>query len=200
MADRSAAELQFRYIANQYVAINGAYLRAEAIAMEQQNIQYVIPRADMRIRQLIQRHKRKRFLQAAVAVAACIAMVLSIPALLQNRRQITNEQAADADKLMPLTFQLPENFVIAHTEVDDGKSIYVLTEARHDDVVLTMEHWDGSAEAFMGYRELHINGSAAYIETKADYQLLLFEKEGTLYRLTCKYEINTLIVLCGSVL
>ena len=44
-----------------------------------------------------------------------------------------------------------------------------------------------------------IDGHAAYKGQTADYNILMFEKDGILYTLTCKHEIDTLIALSKKV-
>ena len=65
-------------------------------------------------------------------------------------------------------------------------------------MVMTLEKTN--FEPGEGLTAIRINGSAAYTRATADYQLLTFRKDGVLYTLTCRYELDTLLNLGEQIL
>ena len=99
--------------------------------------------------------------------------------------------------LMPLPFDLPENFTVAAAKMDNGQSIYYLADAFNDDVVLTMKPV-GEGQDDMDTEDLRVfdvNGKTVYGRSNGAYSFLTFEEDGVQYTLTCKYDINTLLEL-----
>ncbi len=104
--------------------------------------------------------------------------------------------------LMPLPFNLPENFTVAAAKMDNGQSIYYLADAFNDDVVLTMEPVDDAQDGMdtEGLRVFDVNGKIVYGSTTGAYSFLTFEEDGVQYTLTCKYDINTLLELSRAII
>jgi len=101
---------------------------------------------------------------------------------------------------LPLNVTLPHNFDVVEVEVDQGQTIYHLAETSMDHVVLTLRETDEKPEVEEGLQEIVINDKTVYGSDRGDYRILLFEKEGILYEMTCKHDINTLIQLSSSIL
>ncbi len=101
-------------------------------------------------------------------------------------------------EIIPLAFELPQNFTIDAVLQDRGKTVYRLGDAREDDVVLTLEY--AEAPETDGLNEIEINASKAYGKYGADYSVLTFEKDGVVFNMTCKYDLNTLIGLGKDIL
>lgn len=100
--------------------------------------------------------------------------------------------------IIPLSFALPPNLMVASVEEDNGKSIYYLQNTQADDVVLTLEYAD--EYDFAGLDTAQINGSTVYYKYRSDYSLVTFEKEGVLYEMTCKHDVATLMDLSSYIL
>lgn len=107
--------------------------------------------------------------------------------------------AEPAPELLPLTFTLPDNFRVTDSELDNGKSVYYLSNAFFDDVVMTME-LDSDENVFAELSPLEINGQPVYYKYTSDFSVMAFEKRGITYVLTCKYDVNTLVPLAEAIL
>jgi hypothetical protein len=83
-------------------------------------------------------------------------------------------------------------------EQDVGKTIYYLDNTRLDDAVVTLEY--AELPDISGLTVYEINGQPAYGKYSPDYSALIFTKDGILYELTSKYDINTLMELGEAIL
>jgi len=112
-----------------------------------------------------------------------------------------SKPASGTYEVIPLSFELPEQFTIASTDQDMGKTIYRLSDSMLDDVVLTMER-SGDITRYDALAEFTIGGQSVFGSSGAGYCLLAFMDAQTdiLYTLTCKYDVNTLVALSGSIL
>ena len=106
-----------------------------------------------------------------------------------------------AYEVLPLSFDIPGQFNIASVEQDVEKTIYHLNDNKLDDVVITLER-SGDISRFDTLTELSIGGYNALGSSGNGYNLLAFRDESSdiLYILTCKYDINTLVLLSESIL
>ncbi|MDR1439100.1 MAG: hypothetical protein LBJ10_03535 [Clostridiales bacterium] len=115
-----------------------------------------------------------------------------------------NGSAPQYDGAIPLGFALPAGFSISNAEQDREKTIYYLEHAASDDIVLVMEPSQTAAlDELIGSGELNtieIGPNIAYGAYNADFSELVFERGGIVYDMTCKYDINTLIGLCGAIM
>lgn len=103
--------------------------------------------------------------------------------------------------VIPLGFTPPERFDNTAFAQDDGKSIYYFDDALGDDLVLVMERLDTAELPDIAWmEELLINGHQTYGVYLAEYSMLVFEKDGLLYTLTCKHDLNTLIRMGEAIL
>lgn len=209
-ADENAV---FEKLAKQYAEAYGEKLKLEALELEQQNVEYITPGLDKKI-QKISGNRRRRFSVGFAALAAGLLLVLMLPSLLNINVPSTTASdfpAAEAPaasvepmqpsepELLPLNFALPANFTVAGKELDNGKSVYYLSDANLDDVVMTME-LDPLEDVFAGLKLLTINNSQAYYKYSRDFSMLAFEHDSITYVLTCKYDVNTLIPLGEAIL
>lgn len=108
-------------------------------------------------------------------------------------------QDVEEYEIIPLGFELPENFTVETVEQDVGKTIYYLQDMRLDDTVLTLERSDGFIVPD-GLKEYEINGQTAYGTYQPDYSFLTFEKDGIVYEMTCEHDLNTLLELGAAIL
>jgi len=90
---------------------------------------------------------------------------------------------------------------VASVEQDVGKTVYRLTDSKMDDVVMTLER-SGDISQYDTLIELSIGGRSAFGSSGNGYSLLAFEDghSDILYVLTCRYDINTLVLLGESIL
>lgn len=102
-------------------------------------------------------------------------------------------------ELLPINFTMPANFTVSGMELDNGKSIYYLSDSNFDDVVMTMEI-DPLEDIFAELKPITISDSRAYYKYLPDFSVLAFERGSVTYVLTCKHDVNTLIPLGEAIL
>lgn len=109
--------------------------------------------------------------------------------------EVTGEDA----KLIPISFELPSNLYVSSSKVDQGESVYRLSNIYNDEIVLIMK--EGQLDdAYREYHEETIDGYTVYGYSQAGCQLLAFEKDGITYVITCRYDMGTLIDLTQHIL
>lgn len=198
--EQPSAEPLFRELAVRYAETEGRLLRQELDAAN--SLPYYTPALDRKIHRLARGRNSGRILLGVASAAACLLAVLTVPSLLRNSGASDTppgtSHAGETPALIPLSFSLPENLSVADTELDNGQSVYYLSDSYEDNVVMTLEKTD--FEPGEGLTAIRVNGSAAYTRETADYQLLTFRKDGVLYTLTCRYELNTLLNLGEQIL
>lgn len=198
--EQPSAEPLFRELAARYAETEGQLLRQELDAAN--SLSYYTPALDRKIHRLARGRNAGRILLGLASAAACLLAVLTVPSLLRNSGAANTNpgtsHAGGAPAIIPLSFSLPENLSVADTELDNGQSVYYLSDRYEDNVVMTLEKTD--FEPGEGLTAIRINGSAAYTRATADYQLLTFCKDGVLYTLTCRYELGTLLNLGEQIL
>ena len=177
----------FSELARRYVDLEGDALHQE---LRQQPGQPYTPRLD----QTIHRHTRGRVLRlAAVGVAcaaACLLAVVALPSLFHS--PVPSPAASLSEEGLP--FSLPVNLTVSSMEQDQGKQIVYLKDTYEDDIVLVMETADTHPSG-TGLTEQHLGRQTVYTRQTPDYQLLTLQKNGTLYTLTCRYELDTLMAV-----
>lgn len=204
----------YKELAQNYVEHQGTQLQEELRELEAGGALFATPRLDRRVRRNIAALRRRPYVGGAALVAACIVLMLLFPRMLgldtgQLEAPSAAESASAAESetappagelaLLPLTFQLPEQFSVAGSQLDQGMSIYYLENAALDDVVLTMEI-TGEGPASQGLTPIQIGETTAYGTAGPDYSLLTFLQGEIVYTLTCRHDINTLVGLSRSIL
>jgi len=108
---------------------------------------------------------------------------------------------AEAYEILPLSFNIPGQFSVASVEQDVNKTIYRLNDNRLDDVVITME-LSGDISRYDELTEIQMGRGYAFASSGNGYNLLALRDDGSdiLYTLTCKYDINTLVLLGNNIL
>jgi hypothetical protein len=97
-------------------------------------------------------------------------------------------------EIIPLSATLPEGFTQAGFKQDREKSIYYIEDARMDNVVLVLEESGDLPTA--GLVSIALGGDTPAYGTQGDgYGLLTFIKDGVLYTMTCRHDVNTLLRL-----
>ena len=192
----------------------GESILAEVNEMRLQNISYLTPHADKTVRQLIaqkSRPKMRKALLGSLAAAACIAITIRLASGIPDggTRDIagisdsssapsaTSEQA----DILPLSFTLPADYMIAKSDFDNGMSIYALDSEAHGNVVLTMHYEDNttSYDRWADYDEVIIDGTPVPAKVQSSYMLLTFEKNGLRYTLSSKDDLGALAAFYRSI-
>ncbi|OJU11325.1 MAG: hypothetical protein BGN88_06685 [Clostridiales bacterium 43-6] len=186
----------FKEIANRYVDAYGQELQQE---LKQQNIQYTTPILDERVHRRVSMHKVKRVALGISALAACLLIVMTSSLLRYNQKSNITPNVKPTPPVIPLSFVLPVNLSVSGTEQDQEQSIYRLHDSLQDDVVLVLEETDRNIND-EDMTAVKINGYRAYTRKTADYNLLIFKKNGILYTLTCRYDVSTLVELGKNIL
>ena len=212
-------------IAKDYARHYEAELKRELDALEN-GPPMVTPGLDRRVASRISDLKRADGTRRKLwgLIAACFALILLVPYAVRtpdigNPPPQYSDTAPGAEtpgpaeepdaqpvsppayEILPLSFSLPERFTLAGFEQDVAKTVYYLEDSKRDNVVMTLERSE-DAEDFEknALVPLVINGHEAYGSTGNGYSLLTFEKQGIVYVLTCRHDINTLLSLGGIIL
>ena len=198
MKNNRDADRIFRELAERYAQADGERLRGELEELEKTPA--VRPRLDRKVERGTRGGRTGRMILGLAAAAACLLVVLAVPALpgLLGREQASTSQPAP-DTPIAFTYTLPANLTMTGTQQDEGQTIYTLRDSGGDDVVMVLERAELPRQA-KAMRTVTINGATAYTRTEADYALLLFRKDGVLYTLTCRYELDTLLELAKKIL
>ena len=101
--------------------------------------------------------------------------------------------------VLPLTFDLPAQFAVADVTVDNGQTVYTLSDVLLDPVVLAMEATDAPIDTGR-LIPVTLGGETVYARSTADFSLITFNRDGLRYTLTCRYDINTLLGLGREIL
>lgn len=184
----------FKKMADLYVETEGARLQLETA--QRPAIPAAPLRLDSQIQRGIRRVKNQRIAMAAVSAAACLLTVCLLPGLL--RQSSFSTAPSSADSVIAFTYTLPANLSMENCKQDQGQTIYYLKDQQEDDVIMTLEK--GALPDVSALTRYSVDGYAAYGRETADYQLLLFQKEGILYTLTCRYRMDTLLKLAKNIL
>jgi hypothetical protein len=101
-------ERVFKQMADAYVEHQGTSLLGEHAAMRQQNVRYAMPRADKRVKELMQTGKRrsKTPYLATAAVAACLLLFVGSFAVITNIRDVVMPGSENTSVMAPS--QAPE--------------------------------------------------------------------------------------------
>ena len=195
-------------IAQAYTEGEGRALEAERMELERGAV-FPTESLERRVLGIVRRRKRLRYLQSFAAAAAVLALVLigtqawrqaggdsQAPAVSGQIAEATQQPPADSPvppqyAVIPLSFPVPEGFTQTGFEQDYAKSVYTFADSMADDVVLTMLT-SGEQPHTAGLTAVDINGATAYAAAGDGFCLLTFSKDGVLYELTCRYDVNTL--------
>lgn len=209
-----------RELASVYVEQYGKELQQEQAALARTPGEGISThRLEARVRKRIAARKRRPYLQVMVSLAACVALILLAPRLLDfdfsqapesggapsassaAESSIPSEATAPSKEapvrefaVIPLSAQLPAGFEERGFEQDREKSIYYIGDACLDDVVLTMEE-SSRPLTTEGLVKISLDGTEAYGTQTQSYSLLTFRSGNVDYVLTCRHDINTLIRL-----
>lgn len=211
-------EKTYKYIADEYIKEYGEKLREELDSLERDEAGRITPALDSRVARgvaVFKRGRYARYTRYAGLAAACLVVALLAPVVLrlspgQNAAPSASAPAASAPaasapppatyELLPLSFDLPPQFTVASVEQDAERTVYRLEDSKLDDVVLTLER-SGDISRYDGLTALTVGGRGAFGGSGGGYSLLAIEdaEADILYVITCKYDINTLVLLGESI-
>lgn len=206
----------FGELARRYTKAYGELLRAENRELRSQKVN--LPKADQAVKRLMRPGQRRMFCLVGGLAAACLVLAVVWPVkngLEEIGTQIIAEEnqsdsgphnqpgqsSQTSGELIPLAFSLPENLTVKESMVDQGQSVYLLADRLQDDVVLIMEQLDAQVEAAdtNGMMKVEINGYQIYVRSDAAYQQLICYQGDLIYRMTCRYDINTLLPVAEKI-
>ena len=109
--------------------------------------------------------------------------------------------SSEVYEALPLSFQIPARFTVASVDQDVGITIYHLRDDNLDDVVITLER-SGDISKYNDLLEIPVGAGHAFASGGSGYNLLAIMDEGSdiLYTLTCRHDVNTLVLLGGSII
>jgi len=206
------SEDTYKKIADEYLREYGKVLRRELEEIERRPSMPEPLSVDLRVRRGIAAHKRARYIKYTGLIAACLAIALLTPFILRFYPSRTEAPGADfyspapvpppteKYEVLPLSFSIQNQFNVASVEQDAEKTIYHLNDNKLDDVIVTMER-SGDISRYDTLVELSVGGRDAFGSSGDGYNLLAFRDDDSdiLYVLTCKYDINTLVLLGESI-
>ena len=99
--------------------------------------------------------------------------------------------------IIPVDFPVKSSYLIVSTVYDSGRTIYFVSGANQDNIVLSLRRGtiSGSETAYL--TPVTIGGTKVYLSYDADYSVMLYEKDNVVHELTCRFDVNTLIDFCG---
>ena len=109
--------------------------------------------------------------------------------------------SSEVYEVLPLSFQIPDRFTVDSVDQDFGKTIYHLRDDNLDDVVITLER-SGDISKYNDLLEIPVGAGYAFASGGNGYNLLAIMDDGSdiLYTLTCRHDINTLVLLGSSII
>lgn len=185
-------EKLLRDMAQRYVKSYGRHLKAEAADLEGSS-EYPTDRLEDRVQKALK--PKKRYWNRLVAAAAVLVLVAMGSRALMQRLS----PPAESFEVIPITFAVPAGFTQTGFEQDKEKSVYYFADSLSDNVVLTMEKSSESPDT-TGLVPISLNGARAYAASEEGYSMVTFQKDGVLYELTCRYDVNTLLRLGEAII
>lgn len=196
---RDEQEKLYKQLADEYVKAYGE----ELIKQNGLNAMPENMLERLRAETLKKKRSSRRFAGLVTALAACVVLAIALPSLITDdggKGAVPPEETnASADRIIPLSFSLPDNLSVSESKLDQKKSIYILEDEFDDDVVLVMEIPEQKLDV-SGMTKLAINGKPAYALSSSGYNLVTFFDGGILYTLTCEQDLATILDLGASIL
>ena len=191
------ADRLFRELAGRYAELEGHALRQE---LGSRVTPVFPPELDRRIRRSTRGGSVRRLSLGLSCAAACLLAVLALPGVFQKPGPVSPASIPAVSADTPrLPFALPARLVLMSAEQDEAKTICYLKDSLADDVILVMEPAEGPPEGD-GLAERSLGGQTVYTRQTPDYQLLLLQKDGIGYTLTCRYELDHLLAIGKEIL
>ena len=194
-------------VARAYAHDEGEALLRERNLLNEQNIRYLLPRADKRVKELTgARGRRTLGVVSGLVAAAAVALIFVLPG--SPFSHIKGEESASAPAAdsaagtgeisnpLELSFKLPERYTLKSANEDNGVGVFYIERDDGEGVVMTMAGEDAETEAAADYPEkVEIDGVSVPAKITADYKLIMFVVNGKMYILSSKNDIGALAAL-----
>lgn len=143
----------------------------------------------------------RRHLFLRIGAAACAALLVVVMRLTGPSSKGPDSTLTPSESPAPIALSapLPQGFTQQGFEQDQGQSIYYLEQQALDHVVMTLEHGDLLSDT-RGLIPVKLGDATVYGAQTDSYNLLTFAKDGVVYTLTCRYDINTLTALAEAII
>lgn len=187
-------EKLLKSMAQKYAESYGNELKTELLRLEESGAPYPTKGLEKRVMKSVHPQKR-RYMRFAAVAAALVLIIVGLGILRPfsgGEQNSLSEAPSESYEAIPLSFSVPVGFAKAGFEQDREKSVYYFSDSLEDDVVLTMEKSTKKPDT-EGLTKISINGEDAFAASEEGYNLLTFQKDGVLYELTCRYDVNTLL-------
>jgi len=109
----------------------------------------------------------------------------------------TRDDYAPEESVVPLTIDIKPAYSVVSTVYDSGRTIYFITNTRQDNIVLSLRRGGVSDAETADLTPVSVGGTTVYLAYDADYSAMVYEKDGIVHELTCRFDVNTLIDFCG---
>jgi len=151
----------------------------------------------------------RRFAFVAAPVAACLIVALvfirlpgTLPATPTSTAATTASAPEQPVEIQFLSAKLPQGCVLTKTDYDWGKTLYYITNATGNNIVLVAERSASQlgASDTDGYTHTVINHTDAYVLARKDYNVLLAQADGVQYTLSSEFDAEDLVQIAKSIL
>jgi len=169
-------------IARAYIEAEAKLIDLEADELEKEP-DLVLPRLEKRVAALRARRKRTRtaFIALAAAAAVLALLVWRAPVFIRDGGAMLG--GPDKEEAMELSFELPEGMEVVSSEVENGRTVYTISDGERS-VVLTMEPPGPSSTDFSAMDRVLIDGDEVPVKFMADSKTIAFEHGGVVYTIT----------------
>lgn len=163
-----------------------------------------------RVKKRAKRSAIQKYVKIGIPLAASVLLVFAItrwdytriasdqPTM--ERSDTSQDNESVQGEFIPISYPLPSNLSVVNQELDNGMTVYQLEDTYNDDVVMQLAYVESIDYDVEGMQEIIVNGESVYAVLENEYQKITFEKDGIVYILTCKYDINTLLPICENIL
>ena len=107
------------------------------------------------------------------------------------------DEPAEGDALIPAGFQIKPEYTVVGTAVDGGRSVYFITDEKNENIVMSLRRGSIPEPAVTHMKSVVLGAVNVYLLYDADYSMALFQKDGVVYELTCRFDVNGLLEFCG---
>ena len=99
--------------------------------------------------------------------------------------------------IIPLDLPVKSGYSVVSAVQDVNRTIYFITDIMQDNIVLILRRGKLTDIETSKLTSVSFGDTSAYLSYDADYSLLVYEKDGVIHELTCRYDVNTLVDFCG---
>ena len=109
----------------------------------------------------------------------------------------TGPERTPEDTIIPINIAIKPAYSVVSTVYDSGRTIYFITNTRQDNIVLSLRRGGITKVETEGLTPVAFGETTAYMAYDADYSVMVYEREGIVHELTCRFDVNTLVDFCG---